>query len=502
MSLLMWTAVARGCSALKEVLLAAVLGTGVWKDALVAAWTAPAWIASFGSETVPALLTPRWVAEGPGRLRGLMGSVTGALLVLSVAGVVWPRQLVHCLLPMLPSGTLMAAAALERWLALNIALLGLQAMLAAGCNASRQFAWPPAGTALAAAVVAVVVLVTRNIPLQQRTPEIAAAITAGNALGLGIQAAGFWRGRRRRPHPVAAPSQVPVARPLAGLLLAMLLLNSVPLAERMIAGGLSAGSLAAWDYGHRLVQFVFTLAVGPLTAVSFTRLAEAAGATAGGAIFARQCEQSLTEVLQVALPLAAVLATFAPLLTRATLGWGRFQAGSVALTAPVVSVLGGGIGLEAAMYFLLCAVYACGRPGVKLPLVLSLAAVNVPLAFWWGERWGVAGLAAAHLMGLAAALGWLAVRAARYLPGVRLRLSVLPGALTGGFALASAALARGLLPAAAVKGTLGPGSSCAWAAVALLLTAGGARGLAKWLAPVLIPSHARPRLTTPEAELA
>src|SRR6185312_14847804 len=124
LSLLMWTAVARGCSALKEVLLAAVLGTGVWKDALVAAWTAPAWIASFGSETVPALLTPRWVAEGPGRLRGLMGSVTGALLVLSVAGVVWPRQLVHCLLPMLPSGTLMAAAALERWLALNIALLG------------------------------------------------------------------------------------------------------------------------------------------------------------------------------------------------------------------------------------------------------------------------------------------------------------------------------------------------------------------------------------------
>ncbi|MGH9519058.1 MAG: hypothetical protein ACRD2D_05385, partial [Terriglobales bacterium] len=146
------TLVARAASAAKEVALAGVLGTSGYKDALVAAWAAPALIASYGNETLPALLTPVWSRDGGGAAR-VVAAVAGLQLGLSLAALAWPRALLGAITPGLHGGTLATAIVLERWLAVNIALLGGHNLAAAWLNAKRRFTPLPAAVALAAFTV-------------------------------------------------------------------------------------------------------------------------------------------------------------------------------------------------------------------------------------------------------------------------------------------------------------------------------------------------------------
>ncbi|HXR98559.1 MAG TPA: lipid II flippase MurJ [Terriglobales bacterium] len=466
------TALARGLSAAKEVLLAAVLGTSVWKDALVIAWTVPTLASSFSTETFPALLTPRW-AQRRSHPAPLLAAMAMGLMGVSAAAMLWPGVLVGWVAPGLaarPGGaaTVAIAVALERWLAINVALLGGQSLVAARLNAERRFGWPPGGTCVASLCVLAALAVTRTLPLARRITWIAAGITAGNAVALALGMAAWAvrsRGVRARPEGERdANTATRGLRPLAAMTLAMLILNLVPLAERMAAAGLPAGSLAAYDYADRLVQWVFSLSVAPFTAVYFTRLSELAGQASNPRELGRDAEYGLRLLLNIAIPCGVLLAVFPRLLTRCVFGWGQFQAASLLSTAPVVAIRGGGMALEGAVYYLLFASYATGGAGEKLSVATLLAAVNVPLAFWWSARWGTEGLAAAHVFAYGVALLWLLRASAA---GARWQGAAWEAARAGGLSLAPALGMRALLPEAAVAGRMGGAASCAWAVLAV-----------------------------------
>ncbi|HVB39843.1 MAG TPA: lipid II flippase MurJ, partial [Terriglobales bacterium] len=357
----------------------------------------------------------------------------------------------------------------------------------------RRFGWMPAGTSCAAATVLAALALTPGMALERRIFWIGGAITVGNALGLVLMLTPALRRGARRPAAPNGAAAVTVGGaaknhwPALGVLLgATLVLNLVPLAERMAASGLHPGSLAAFDYGERLVQMAFSVTVAPFTAVSFTRLAEAAvPGRAAPPAFAAHFEAAWQGLLTLIAPAAAALAVFARLLTRCIFGWGRFGAASVALTAPVVAIKGAGLELDAAFYFLLFALYAQGRERSKLPIAVALAAANLPLLFWWARLWGVAGLAAAHVAGCAAALAWIGARRRRYLPGLRCRAGIAAGVRAGGLAIAAALGVRALLPRAALAGGLGGAASCGWAALALAATALLTAAMAALWAPEL-----------------
>lgn len=496
------TLAARAAGAAKELALALVFGTSPFKDAFVAAWAAPALIASYGNETLPALLTPHWArpasASGhapPADARGLVTALVALQTALAALAFCFPRAVLALVTPGLHGPTLASAVVLERWLAVNIALLGGHNLAAARLNARRRFGWLPAGLSLAALCVLAALAASRGLTLAQRIVWVAAALTAGNALALLLMlvplAAAGWRShhaarptRREKsgePHPPRA-----LWGSFGALLVAMLVMNCVPLAERMAASGLRSGSLAAWDYAERFIQWIFSLTVAPYTAVAFTRLSELAAVPAALDAFARRFESGLAVLLTLAAPVAVLLAMFATLWTRCVFGWGRFGAASVALTAPPVAWRGAGLLLDAAFYYALFAIYARGGARAKLPIALVLAAVNVPLAFAAAVRWGVAGLAAAHLCGCAGALAWIVFRRARYLPGVHLRLPFAAALRAGGFTLLAAAAVRAALPAAALAGSLPPLASWAWALAAFAATAALALLLARVFAPGLL----------------
>ena len=486
------TGLARAASAAKEVLLAMAFGTTPWKDALVVAWTVPTLLATCSNETLPALLTPAWAGgRRPPEARRLVWLALLALAGLSAAAVAWPGALVRLLAPALRPPARAAAVALARLLAVNILLLGAQSACAARLNAGRRFGWAPAAAGLPALGAIVALALSRGAPPALRVLDVAWGLTAGGALALALLAAACLAALpARAPAPPAqlagARASQSLLRPFLALLLAMLVLNLVPLAERMAASALRSGSLAAYDYGERLVRFVFGLSVAPFTALSFTRMAELAPPrSAPPAPFAAFVAVALRGLLTLAAPLAVMLAVFAPLITRCVYGWGRFGANSLAATLPVVAIQGGGLALDAAVYFLLFASFARRDADAKLPLALVLAAVNIPLAFLWSRGFGLAGLAAAHVAGSAAALGWYARRAARRAGAVPWRPAVAAAAQAGGLTLAAALAVRACLPAGALTGRFSGGASWAWLALALAMTAAITLGLARRLAPGL-----------------
>lgn len=472
------TLAARAASAVKEVALATVLGTSGYKDALVAAWAAPALITSYGNEMLPALLTPVW-ARDEGGAAGVVAGVAGLQVGLSLAALAWPQALLRLITPGLHGATLATAITLERWLAINIALLGGHNLAAARLNAKRRFTPLPAAVALAAVTVVLVIVATGGLPPATRIIWIAAAITAGNLLGLAWLLLQLTRARRGPGRGRRGPAARDLWTSLLFLLAAMAVLNLVPLAERMAASELRSGSLAAYDYGERLVQWIFGLTVAPFTAVAFTRLAEIRDRAA----MARRFEQGLGTILTLAIPPAAALAVFAPLLTRCVFGWGRFGAESVARTAPVVAIRGAGLVLDAGLYFALFAVFARGGARAKLPVAAAVAGVNVPLAFALAARDGVAGLALAHCAGAASGLGWILWRRRAYLPQARLGPCFLSAWRAGAVTTAAALAVRGGLPAAVAGGSAAAAASWAWATAAL----GGTGLIALLLARVLTP---------------
>lgn len=477
------TIVARVASAAKEVALASVFGTSPAKDALVAAWSAPALIASYGNETLPGLLTPIW-ARGEGGAGGVVVAVAALQVGLSLAALAWPRLVLGLVTPGLHGPTLTTAIGLERWLAANVALLGGHNLAAARLNAQRRFATLPGAVALAALTVLLVLAFTGAQPPAQRITGVAAAITGGNALALALllrQVA--WARDRFAPRlPLRATSRRDLWGSLLFLLAAMAVMNLVPLAERMAASGLRSGSLAAYDYGDRFVQWIFGLTVTPFTAVAFTRLAELRDA----AVLARRFEEGLAALLTLAVPLAVVLAVFAPLVTRCVFGWGRFGAASLAATAPVVAIRGAGLVLDAGLYYALFAIFARGGAKAKLPVAAVLAAVNVPLAFLLSAGAGVAGLAWAHCAGAAAGLGWIGWRHDTYLPQMRMEAPFRSASRAGAVTLAAALAVRAALPRGAGLVSASMLAGWVWTATALAATALGALSLARLLTPGLL----------------
>src|SRR6185312_15676234 len=194
----LWAVAARGAGAAREVVLAMVLGTSPWKDALVAAWTAPALMSSYCNETLPALLTPRWAQAQAGEPAGVRGLVTAIAWIqgaLSLGAMLWPGWLITLIAPGLHGSGRELALTLERWLALNVALLGAQALLSTRLNAQRRFGWTPAGATISAAAVVGVLAFTRGWDLSRRVIWIAAAFTSGNVLAVTAMAAALYSAR-------------------------------------------------------------------------------------------------------------------------------------------------------------------------------------------------------------------------------------------------------------------------------------------------------------------
>jgi putative peptidoglycan lipid II flippase len=217
---------------------------------------------------------------------------------------------------------------------------------------------------------------------------VAAGWSAGTVAGFAL--ATHWARRVAPPGPGRGPSAVNV-RLAAPVALAFGLISVQGIVDRVIAGRLGEGSVAALGYADRLfllpVGFV-TSAIAPLVLAAVVHHKREGGGADGAAVVAMSAR-----LLTVAVPASLLVFAASPLIVDAVLRYGEFDARSAELTAGALDGLAIGIGatsLALILYRAMQAVLPLGELARVAGAALCASAVmSVALATVLGLR-GVA----------------------------------------------------------------------------------------------------------------
>ena len=456
--------VAKPIGFLREMLVAAVYGSGTARDAFLVAWQIPGWIGAVISEGLPQTLVP-YLAETAAHdrdrrvLGGLLSILAFVFALLGIAMLLAADALVGIVAPFAPATTRVLATSLLEILAFATVLMGTSAVMTAFLYARRRFVLATlAVPAMNIVVMLVVAFAHRSLGIH----ALAYGTVAGAAAMTLLLLPGLIA-RPRLPQLVLAPHYRRFFALFAAFVAGTVLFNINALVERMFASTLAVGGMSNLDYGFRLVQMLFAL-LAILPTYLFPRLCELAvgddGRPALGALLAR----GVGATLAVALPLAAfVWATRTPLVatvyqrgafddaaTRATaelVGWyalglaahalnNMVVHGLYAVRALQVRIVYGGLFLVANVGANFALVHRLGAPGLAIANSVAAVACSVYLLTALHRRapaalsgllpalWKSAALAAV----VAAAAGWVASQVAVPAPW-RLVLAALAAAL-------------------------------------------------------------------------
>lgn len=165
---------------------------------------------------------------------------------------------------------------------------------------------------------------------------------------------------------------------------------------RLLAFALDNAAVSVLYLASRLVELplgVFTIAITTVVFPSITKLA------AKGAFpdFSEEFAHGMRLILAVTVPAATGLIVLSKPILTLIFEWGAFSAHDVSLVAPVLVI--SAIGLP---FYSMATMATRGFHALKdtrTPVAIGLCSfiLNLGLALWWMQRWGVIGLAAASV---------------------------------------------------------------------------------------------------------
>lgn len=165
----------------------------------------------------------------------------------------------------------------------------------------------------------------------------------------------------------------------------------------VVGSSLSEGTISVYNFANNLQAvplglFAFSFAVAAFPALSETR---ARGDSRG---FVLLLSKTLGQILFFIIPSAVLLLVLRAYAVRIPLGYGKFGWDDTISTFTTLGVFAFGLLGQAAVPILARAFYA--RHDTKTPVIVSLSATatNAAAAYWFGHRYGSAGLAAAFVL--------------------------------------------------------------------------------------------------------
>lgn len=316
----------------RELVVAQDFGRGDEVEAFVIAALVPVLLISvvgtaFGYAFVPTYIRVR-EASGREAAQRVVRAVSGWTMLALTAAVACLSALAPWLLPLLAGNFDAAKLALAERLLIALApfalLSGIATIWTAVLNAEESFALP--------ALAALLEPVAGIAALLGAEPALGIyALALGAAIGAGLQAAVLalllhGKGIAWRPRLLALDAEsLQVLRQCAPMVLSSLIAGGVPLVDSAMAAGLEPGSVAALNYGRRLVDAlvgVAGLALGTAVFPYFSRLVARADWP--------QCRRSLWRhsavVFAAALAVTVLVAAFSTSLVAALFERGRFSA--------------------------------------------------------------------------------------------------------------------------------------------------------------------------------
>ncbi len=386
-----------------DVLLAVRLGVGGVTDALFAALLLPRLIGNVGRESAKFSLLSTVIEverrEGPAAAAELTSRLLNLFLLagLGLATAAWLAApgVARVVAPGLEAAD-QARAAMYLRLCVPMAVFALgSSVLEVWLNSRRAFVvtaarnvWPPL-------VVVAVILATWRLP--SAPGWIAASYAAGFGLFFAVlvvvaQRRGGWRWRvtAMPDRPTLRRVRGALSYPLAGFTLR----QSGRVAERAIASLAGPGGLSAYTFAYRLLGALQNL-VGLSVAITGQPKLTEHDLSGDRTAFDRALWRRARAVLAVAVPMGLAVAVLHRPIIAVLFGYGRFDAAAIERTATVLLWFAPAIVGYCLVPVLSAALYAQRRFGAVLYNMALATAVNVTLAWWWQQVFGLRGVAMA-----------------------------------------------------------------------------------------------------------
>jgi putative peptidoglycan lipid II flippase len=413
------TMVVKAAAMAKEMLVAATFGTDDVLDAFLIAYVLPSFLinilgSSFSTALVPAFIAARQ-KEGEAAGQRLLSETVAFSSLLMAAATVLLALLVPYLLPVLAPSFGVDKLARTEWLfyaLLPIVLIGgVTANWEAVLNADRRFAWT--------ALVPVMVPLTTIAALLLGVATMSVyALVLGTVAGMVAQLALLGWGLRQqglslRPRwPERGGPVRAVARQYLPIVAGSALISSNVVIDQTMAALLDPGSVAALNYGTRLVIVILSISAVALGTAVLPFYSDMVAA--GHWRWLRQSLRTyIGAILLLTVPVALLGFAFSGSLVQLLFLRGRFTASDAAVVSDVLAYSMLQLPFYAASLPLVGLINSMRASHVFMWGNLIAFVLNVTLNYLLMQVMGVAGIALSTALVLLVAFVYLAAAAHR-----------------------------------------------------------------------------------------
>jgi putative peptidoglycan lipid II flippase len=470
------TAASQVLGFVRDAVIAAVFGTSASLDAyLVAQGLMNLVLGLIAGAMAKAVVPPVARAvedEEPQRVhRGVRTALTVTtvvLIVVSAIAYVGAAGVVKVLAPGFPEDTAAEAVEMTRVVLLATVLIAATNLLAGVAQAHGRFFWfAVQGIPFNITMIAFAALLGPRIGVL----ALAIGFVVGSALRLVAQLPATRAvGLRLRPAwAVRDETFREIVRLVPPLLVGSALLNVNTLVDRAVGSGEAPGTIAALNYGWRLVDLAEALLVAAVVTSlypAFSALATPERRSRMGHVVAR----SLGTLLALLTPVVVVLTVVPDAAVVVIFGRGNFDATAIRMTSLAVGAFAVAIVAVAGRELVARAFYSLGDSRTPVLVAVLGMCINVAGDLTLGRWYGVIGLAASTSLSVVIAavlLGYLLNRRHQALAGRDMAARLGRITLSAGAALAAATAVRILLG-------IEPARTGFWSSFGLIVAVGGA----------------------------
>ncbi|MHB1127161.1 MAG: murein biosynthesis integral membrane protein MurJ [Bacillota bacterium] len=278
--IMMATVLARLLGFLRETIVASYFGASLSTDAFLVANIIPTIIGALVASSVSAVFIPIFIGylnkgeeeEGWRVTQSLALILLLILVVISLIGIIAAPYLMYLLAPGFTPGERALAVSLTRILTWGILFSGMAALGTAILNSFKRFAIAAMGPVVATAIVVIVTLATgRRVGIH----ALALGYFLGTVAVVAMQLPALYRYRHRLVRGVSLNH--PVLKEIGFLALPVLASSGIGqlnlIVDRVFASMLSRGSIAALNFGDRLVELPLGIAVTAIATAVFPSFA-------------------------------------------------------------------------------------------------------------------------------------------------------------------------------------------------------------------------------------
>ena len=316
-----------------------------------------------------------------------------ALAVFSGAMAIAAPWIVPIIAPGFDAPTTELTVRMTRLMLLSPVFVGMGAVVSGLLNSHQRFTLPAAAPLVYnLAIIAAAVVLAPLIGVE----GLAVGVVIGSILHLAIQLPELRRVGQRYDLTLglAHPGVRQVVRLMGPRMLGLGAGQLNFIVSTVLASGLVAGSLTAYNYAYQLSQIPVGV-LGVSVAVALFPTFSQDAALGRIAEIRRQLSTSLRVLVFLAAPLTAVMIVLAGPITAAFFQYGLFSAQASERTAQALVFFSIGLGGHIVVHVLTRAFYAMQDTRTPVLWAIVAVAINIPLMILLAGPMGVAGLALA-----------------------------------------------------------------------------------------------------------